>query len=249
MTLELAYPAVARSALERVLSEQSDAIESAAHLVVRSYRDGGVLQAYGTGHSRIVTLELAGRAGGMASVGMLGVKDLVMFGSTAPSAILDPTYEREPGLARRIYELAAPRPVDAFLIVSNSGINAAVVEMAELVRERGHGLIAITSRAHTAAVSVRGPGRRLSELADIVIDNGAPAGDAAVDLPGGARIGALSSLTGVFIAQLLTESVCRLLLAGGEPAPVFISANLPHGDAHNAGLAARFAGRVRPIEP
>jgi uncharacterized phosphosugar-binding protein len=250
MSLRLAYPAVARSVVERVLETQLPAIEAAARLVADAYRADGILQAYGTGHSRIVTLELSARAGGLAPVGMLAIKDLVMFGGTEPGAILDPTYERQPGLARRVYDLADPRPQDAFVIVSNSGINSSVVEMAVLLKERGHPLVAITSAAHTAAVASRDTsGHRLRDLADVVIDNCAPPGDAAVQLDDRHAIGAVSSLTGVLIAQLLTEAVCRLLMADGRQPPVFVSANLPEGDDHNAPLIAALHGRVRPIEP
>lgn len=244
------YPAVARSVVERVLDTQLDAVHAAADLMARTIRDGGIVQSYGTGHSRIFALELAARAGGIASVGMLSVKDLVMFGGIDPAEILDPTYEREPGLARRIYELASPEPADLFVIASNSGINAAVVEMATLVKERGHRLVAVTSLDHTRAVAPRtGSGERLADLADVVIDNGAPRGDATIDLPGGARIGAVSSLTGVLIAQLLTEATCRAMLEAGSPPPVYVSANTPEGDAHNEGLYCMYGSRIRPIEP
>ena len=247
---ELAYPAVARAALEQVLGTQSDSIERAAQLIAGSIRKGGILQTYGTGHSRITTLELAARAGGLASVGMLAVKDLVMFGDEDPAMLLDPTYERQSGLAARIYTLADPQPEDVFLIVSNSGINSAVVGMARIVTDNGHGLIAITSSAHTGAVESRDvSGHRLADLADVVIDNAAPRGDAAVELPGGQRVGAVSSLTGVFIAQLLTESVCRILDANGDVVPVYLSANTPEGDRHNQALYTMYGSRIRPIEP
>ncbi|SCL25920.1 Uncharacterized protein, contains SIS (Sugar ISomerase) phosphosugar binding domain [Micromonospora pallida] len=247
---EPAYAAIARTALDQVLATQLAAIESAATLVADAIAAGGVLQAFGTGHSRIVTLELAARAGGLAPVGMLAVKDLVMFGGADPKPILDPTYERESGLAERIYKLAAPAAHDPFLIVSNSGINAAVVEMATLARDRGHPIIAVTSLTHTRSAGARTTrGQHLADLADVVIDNLAPAGDAALEISPGVRIGAVSSLTGVFIAQMLTELVCRRLLDRGLDLPVYISANLAQGDAHNEALQERYGERVRPIEP
>lgn len=248
--IESEYAARAAGLVDRVLTTQMPAIQQAASMVARSIADGGVLQTFGTGHSRIVTLELAGRAGGLAAVGMLAVKDLVMFGSEDPTAILDPTYERESGLAERIYALAKPRSVDVFLIVSNSGLNAAVVEMAELVRERGHGLVAITSLAHTrSSAARRTAGPHLADLADVVIDNCAPAGDASIEVAPGASVGAVSSFTGVLVAQVLTELTCRHLIDLGHEVPVFISANLASGDAHNHMLHERYEGRVRPIEP
>jgi uncharacterized phosphosugar-binding protein len=246
----LSYPQRALTALNDLLTSQADNIWMAAEMIVDSYRHGGILQVYGTGHSRIVTLEFAARAGGLAPVGMLAVKDLVMFGGVAPEEILDPTYERESGIASRIYDLASPQLTDVFLIVSNSGINSAIVEMAALVKERGHKLIVITSREHSGSVASRDrTGRNLSDIADLVIDNGAPAGDAAVEIAPGVRIGALSSLTGVFTAQLVSEAVCRVMLDRGEQLPVLLSANLPEGGASNKFLKERYRDRIRPIEP
>lgn len=248
--IESEYAARAGDLVHRVVTTQLPAMRAAAGMVARAIADGGVLQAFGTGHSRIVTLEMAARAGGLAAVGMLAVKDLVMFGGEDPATILDPLYERESGLADRIYALAGPRPADVFLIVSNSGLNAAVVEMARLVRERGHGLVAITSLAHTRSSAARAAaGPHLADLADVVIDNCAPPGDAAIEITPGVRIGAVSSLTGVLVAQVLTELVCRHLVHMGHEVPVFVSANLAAGDAHNRTLYERYGSRIRPIEP
>lgn len=247
---ESTYGDLAREAIDRLFASQLDAIEAAAEIVTAAIGSGGVLQAFGTGHSRIVTLELAARAGGLAAVSMLAVKDLVMFGGVDPAIVLDPLYERERGLAERIYSLAGCDRDDAFFIVSNSGINAAVVEMAVLAREKGHPVIAVTSLAHTCSPDARQTqGPHLADLADVVIDNGAPAGDAALEVKSGMRIGALSSLTGVVIAQVLTELVCRKLIERGVEPPVHVSANLAAGDAHNLALQERYGARVRPIEP
>ncbi|MEV0390681.1 sugar isomerase domain-containing protein [Nonomuraea sp. NPDC050643] len=236
--------------VDKVLTTQMDAIGRAAELVAGSIAAGGVLQAFATGHSRAVALELTGRAGGLAAVSMLAVKDLVMFGGEDPALILDPTYERTPGLAERIYTLAKPDPADVFLIVSNSGINAAIVEMAQLARANGQRVIAVTSLGHTRSPSARTvDGPHLADLADVVIDNCAPAGDATVELAAGLRVGSVSTFTGVLIAQVLAELVCRRLLAQGADVPAFVSANLAGGDGHNAALYERYHGRVRPVEP
>jgi uncharacterized phosphosugar-binding protein len=122
--------------------------------------------------------------------------------------------------------------------------------MAQLSRSRGHRVIAITSLAHTRSPEARDTdGPHLADLADVVIDNRAPAGDASVDVTAEIRIGAVSSFTGVLIAQVLTELICRRLHETRRDLPVFVSANLAHGDAHNATLHERYGGRVRPIEP
>jgi uncharacterized phosphosugar-binding protein len=248
--LSLEYPSTALRALARVVDTQSTVIEEAARLLADVIGSGGVVQAFGTGHSRAVTLELCSRAGGLAPMSMLAVKDLVMFGGWDPAAIVDPRTEREPGLAEKIYELGGVERGDAFVIVSNSGINSAIVQMAEIAHDRGHPVVAITSLAHTSTVSSRdASGRNLRDIADLVIDNGAPLGDAAIQLAEGVRVGGLSNLTGIFIVQVLVEAIARLLEERGKAVPAFVSANLPDGDERNRLLLEKYAARVRPIEP
>ena len=249
------YAEVARAAVERVLDAEREAIGRAGRLVYDGLRAGGVVQAFGTGHSRAVALELVGRAGGLVPANQLGIRDLTYYGDATPQDILDPKIEREPGLALRIWELAEIGPTDVFVIISNSGGNAAIVEMARLAGERGHPVIAITSSAHTTEAATReraagvgsdpGGRERLAGLADVVIDNGAPYGDAALPLPGGGAVCPVSNLTGVLIAQLLVADVVGRFLAAGQAPPVYRSANTPGGDTHNDALLSAYGGRVR----
>jgi uncharacterized phosphosugar-binding protein len=120
------------------------------------------------------------------------------------------------------------------------------VEFATLVKERGHALVAVTSLAHSARVDSRHPsGRKLSDLADVVLDNGAPYGDATLPLPGGGAVGAISSITAALLAQQVVVEVVRRLVEVGEAPPVYLSANIPGGDEHNHALEARYEGRIR----
>lgn len=245
--LGVEFPSHAFAALDHVL-DQGEALQRAAELIADCIAGGGVLHTYGTGHSRSVAQELSARAGGLVPVSMLSVKDVVMFGDVAPEVILDPTYERIPGLARQVWDLAPIDPRDAFLVISNSGVNAAIVELARLAKDGGHPLIAITSFTHTRSVPAP-HGDKLVDLADVAIDNGAPLGDATVRLAEGVTMGGVSTLAGVFTAQILAEKCCRLLLERGHEVPVFHSANVPGSDEHNARITAAYAHRVRPVEP
>jgi uncharacterized phosphosugar-binding protein len=239
-----------REALERVIATQTANIARAADRVVEAIDNDGIMQVFGTGHSRSIAMEIAGRAGGLVPANALSIKDLVMYGDTAPAAILDPTIERDPELAARILDLADTRPEDVFIIASNSGGNGSVVELALLAQARGHAIVAVTSLAHSERVRSRHPsGLRLFEIADVVIDNCGVFGDASLPLPGGGAIAATSSLTGVLIAQMLVAEVCSRLLSSGKEVPVLISANVPGGDEHNAAVNARYGGRVRRSEP
>jgi uncharacterized phosphosugar-binding protein len=242
--------AVLQDAMDTVVATQSAAIGRAARLCTDALAGDGIIQAFGTGHSRSFTMEIAGRAGGLVPANQLSIKDLVMYGGADPEQILDPTAERDPSLARRVWELHEIRPSDVFLIASNSGINGAVVEMARLARDHGNAVVAVTSRAHSDSEPSRHPsGRRLYELADVVVDNCGVPGDAAFALPGGARIVPTSTMTSVLIAQLLTAEVCLALVERGIEPPVYLSSNVDGGDVHNEALRARYAGRLRRHEP
>jgi uncharacterized phosphosugar-binding protein len=247
---QIACARLMQAAVERVIATQTGNIAAAAGLVVEAIQAEGIIQVFGTGHSRSIAMEIAGRAGGLVPANALSIKDLVMYGDTTPAEILDPTIERDPALAQRILDLADTHREDVFVIASNSGGNGSVVELALLAKARGHDVIAVTSLEHTRDVRSRHPsGRRLFEVADVVIDNCGVFGDAALPLPGGGAIAATSSLTGVLIAQMLVAEVCGRLLELGREVPVLVSANVPGGDEHNEALNRRYGGRVRRSEP
>ncbi len=120
--------------------------------------------------------------------------------------------------------------------------------MALLAKEKSHDVIAVTSLEHTAQVRPKHPsGLRLSEIADVVIDNLAPYGDATLALPGGVAVGSVSSITSAFIAQLLTIGVAERMNGDGRVPPLYLSANIPGGDEHNHALERQYEGRIRRV--
>ncbi|MFC0532598.1 sugar isomerase domain-containing protein [Phytohabitans kaempferiae] len=239
------YLRVAVSTMERVAAGQRAGVDRAAELIVAAVRAGGVVHAFGSGHSEAFAMEVAGRAGGLVPTNRIALRDLVLFGGEPPS-VLGPMLERDPSVAHRLYALAPVQPADVFVLASNSGVNGSIVEFATLVKERGHGLVAVTSLAHSAGVDSRHPsGRKLADIADVVLDNGAPYGDATLPLPGGGAVGAISSITAALLAQQVVAEVVRRMVDAGEVPPVYLSANIPGGDEHNHALEARYAGRIR----
>lgn len=241
-----AYVTAVRDLVERVSADNTSHVAAGAKLVVAALRAGGVVQSFGTGHSEALAMELSGRPGGLVATNKLALRDLVVYGGAAPELLHDEKLEREPGVAARVYELAAPSAQDIFVVASQSGINQSIVEFALLVKERGHHLIAITSAAHTSRVAPRHPsGKRLAEIADVVLDNGAPYGDALLPLPGGGTVGAVSSITAALLGQSLIIETVRQLQAAGEVPPIYLSASVPGGDEHNQTLESRYAGRIR----
>jgi uncharacterized phosphosugar-binding protein len=239
------FAAAAEEAVRRVAREQAGAVSAAAELVVEGLRAGGVVQAFGTGHSQALAMELSGRAGGLVPTNMIALRDLVLLGGEPPELLFTEYLEREPAVGRRLYDVAGVAPSDVFVMASNSGGNGSVVELAHVVKEHGHPLVVITSMAHSSRVTSRHPsGLRLYELADVVLDNGAPYGDAVL-ATGGITVCAISSITAALLAQMVVAEVVRTMLAAGETPPVYVSSNVPEGDAHNEALEARYAGRIR----
>jgi uncharacterized phosphosugar-binding protein len=154
--------------------------------------------------------------------------------------------ERIVGLGTELLANSPAQTGDVLILASTSGRNAVTIDMALLARERGIQTIGITALAYTRGVSSRHPsGKKLAELCDIVIDNGAPYGDAAVDVPGFAhKVGPLSSVTGCAIVNALACETVKLLVARGITPPVFVSANTDPGDAHNAALLRQNRHRI-----
>jgi uncharacterized phosphosugar-binding protein len=229
------------------VTEQIDGpIQQAAELFTTSLRANGVIQAFGSGHSEALAMEIAGRAGGLIATNRIALRDLVLLGGESPELLRSAELERDPQYSRKLYELSASQPGDVFVIASNSGVNGSIVELASVVKEQGHPLIAITSLQHTSGVDSRHPsGKKLIDFADVVLDNHAPYGDSVLDLPDGGKVCAVSSITAALIAQMLVAEVLRRLTEAGEKPPVYLSANIPGGDDHNHALEAQYAGRIR----
>ncbi|WP_188194486.1 sugar isomerase domain-containing protein [Nonomuraea sp. SYSU D8015] len=229
----------------QVAESQAEPVRKAAGLVVAAIRAEGVVNAFGSGHSEAIAMEIAGRAGGLVPSNRLSPRDLVLYGGQPPS-VLTPELERDPAIAHQIYDLAPVEPQDVFVLISSSGVNGAVVELAGIVKDRGHPLIAITSVQHSTRMTSRHPsGAKLLDLADVVLDNGSPYGDAILDLPGGGSYGAVSTITSALLAQMVVTEAVEELVALGETPPVYLSVNVTGGDEHNKALESRYAGRIR----
>lgn len=207
--------------------------------------NGGVVHIFGTGHSKAFAMEMSNRAGGLVPMHMMSIDDL-WRSKNAPDDIHDPSIERDPAVAHDLLQLYDIRPEDGVIIVSNSGRNGALVEMALLMKQRGLPLICVTSLAHTQSVTSRHPsGKRLFEVADVVIDNCGPIGDALLEAPELAtRVCSISSVTGAVIAQCLTAEITRNLIEAGVEVPILMSANVDGADEFNQRLTARYAGRI-----
>jgi len=191
-------------------------------------------------------MEIAGRAGGLIATNRIALRTLVLRGGRDRSLLGGAEFERDPNVGENLVSLFDVQPNDVFIIASNSGVNGSILGVALAAKARGHKVIAVTSMDHTMKVTPKHPsGKRLSEVADIVIDNLAPFGDSTLSLEGGIGVGAVSSITAAFIAQRITIGVAETIRRRGKTPPVYISANIPGGDEHNRALEDLYGERIR----
>jgi len=231
--------------LER-LAAANGPIDDAIAVIAAALDAGGVVQAFGTGHSEAFAMEIAGRAGGLIATNRIPLRALVLRGGRDLSDLGGAELERDANVADDLLALFDLNPSDGFIIASNSGVNGSIVGMALGAKARGHKLIAVTSLDHTNRVQPKHPsGKRLSEVADIVIDNLAPFGDSTLELDGRIGVGAVSSITAAFIAQRITIGVAETMRRRGKTPPIYISANIPGGDEHNRALEDLYGERIR----
>ncbi len=100
------------------------------------------------------------------------------------------------------------------------------VNVALEAKRRGMFVAALTSREHAAVSTSRHEsGKKLNEVADLVLDQHAPKGDSAVWVAGlETPVAPLSSVTGCAIINLVKAEVARLLTEAGSPPKVLTAA-------------------------
>ncbi|MGI6082226.1 MAG: SIS domain-containing protein [Limnochordia bacterium] len=232
--------------LQWLAQTQQAAIARAGAAVAKAMANEGFWYIFGTGHSHMLAEEAFYRAGGLVLVVPILESALMLHESALQSSYL----ERLPGYAGILMDQRGIASGDVLTIASNSGRNALPVEMARLARERGITTIGITSLAHSGRVSSRDPsGKRLFEVVDIVIDNGAPYGDALIDIDDeGRRMGPLSTITGTAVINAIAIDAAARLRGQQRSVATWVSANVDHESDEDPGVPEpRMRGRYRHL--
>lgn len=237
------YLSAVEDALGAALIAEREVIALAGETVARCFDADGILYVFGSGHSHVFAEEAFFRAGGPVRVCPVLKPEYMLHVSAQRSTELERQHGHAPAVLEG-YDLVAGR--DTMLVVSNSGANPLPVEVARTAKDRGLTVLAITSREYAAASRQDGP--RLHEVADIVLDNHCPPGDALVELASGLpRVGPGSSVVGLTLLHaVLVEAMARQVDRGGRP-DIYLSAGMPGADEHNALLAERFGRRIPHI--
>jgi len=230
--------------IRHLRDEQLGPIREAGRLVAEVLRADRLVHVFGTGHSHMLAEEGLYRAGGLAPVNAILESGLMLHEGATVSTRL----EKLPGYSPIVAAKYGFEKGDLLIVISNSGVNAAPVEMALLAKEAGLNVLAICSVAYSKSAELKpGVSVRLYEVADLTLDNLGEPGDAAVEVDGsGLKVGPTSTVVGAALLNaVFVEAVCALAAEGVEP-PVYRSSNMPGASEHNRRLE-RFRGRIRHL--
>jgi uncharacterized phosphosugar-binding protein len=227
-----------------MVDSEGESIKAAGAVVAGAIEMDGVVHTFGSGHSALIAQEIFCRAGGIVPINaILDPSFLVSHG-----AMRSTNMERLPGAASISLSGYQIRSGDAAIIISNSGKNQAPVEMALKLKELGVRIIAVTSMKHTQSVTPSHPsGKRLFEVAEVVVDNHAVTGDAAIRVPGvKAPVGPTSTIMGSLIVQSIIIEAVNILATKGRSPAVFVSVNMEVSNLEELSREfMKYRGRIR----
>jgi uncharacterized phosphosugar-binding protein len=217
---------------------EKENIQKTADLLSSSIGGGGIAHIFGTGHSAMTCREVFTRAGTLSCIRPIGL-----------SLELD-KFERLEGMAAVLLADYDFRSGEVLIVVSASGMNPLPIEIAMIAKQRGTHIVAITSLEHTRQVKSRhSSGKKLFELADIVIDTHTPAGDAAIQIPSlPMKVGPLSTIANIAIINAIVIETANRLAEKGIMPPIRVSRNMPGGDEHNQRFKELYGVRIPELK-
>jgi uncharacterized phosphosugar-binding protein len=236
--------------VERVAA-QTAAVRTAAEWFAATILAGRMVHVFASGHSRIMVEEMWPRYGSFP-----GFNPMVELSLTFHNPVVGSNGQRQAmflenvsGLADRILRNFDVQPVDSALIVSSSGGNLVPIEMAEGFRRKGVRVVSIVSLRHSVATATRHPrGLRLPDVSDLVLDTGAPAGDAMVTIEGlDTPVSPGSTVGGCMIVNALKAEVADRLTRAGQPPTVLTAAAIVGADRATALFESAYDEHARRL--
>lgn len=231
--------------LDKAIKDQLQPIHDAASAFVKTIENEGFIYVFGTGHSHLMAEELFYRAGGLTRIYPILEESLMLHNG----AIKSTEIERLSEYASVIAEQYHFSEKDTIVICSNSGRNNIIVEMADLAKEKGMKVIALTNLNHAKSVTSRHKsGLKLYQIAEIVLDNQGVIGDACITTPLlKGNTGATSTVIGAAILHSIEITTIEMLLNKGISPEIFQSSNVDGGDEINKKYFDLYRDKIKPL--
>jgi uncharacterized phosphosugar-binding protein len=206
------------------VSKQEVQILQAAELFAQTILYGRMVHVFGSGHSRIMVEEMWPRYGSFP-----GFNPIVELALTFHNLVVGANGQRQAmflenvtGFAEQILRNFDVTHEDTALIISSSGCNIVPIELAELFQQKGIKTVGIISKKHSEkSTSKRADGKKLQDFCNIVLDSGAPVGDAMITIENLETPVAPGSTVGsCMIINCIKAEVASLLTKAGRPPKV-----------------------------
>jgi uncharacterized phosphosugar-binding protein len=230
--------------LQKIQDEEGPAIHEAAKILTDAIVNGTRIFGFGCTHSSLPIQDLVYRAGGLMLINPIfgpGIGSLEPQPATITSAM-----ERLSGFADVILDNTPIEEGDVLILVSVSGRNAVPIEMALSAKNRGVTVIGVTSREYTSNVESRHPsGKKMYELADVILDNKVAKGDALLEsdkMP--QKFSPASGVTSNALLHALISATIEECLARGVTPPILLAANVDGGAEYNQKLWDEYGDRI-----
>lgn len=240
--------------LRQIQTSQAEPIRRAAEACADSIAAGKLVHTFGTGHGAIPALEAFPRSGSLVGFHPIAETPITLLHHVwGDMGVAQYRFlHRQEGYGKAILQAHRLDPDDTLILFSHSGINAVILDMAMTAKDAGLTVVGVTSRPHSEVVKPRhSSGLHLYEAADVVIDTGAPLGDAAVQVDGlDDPVGAVSTVLTVAVMHAIISETASVMVARGQTPHVEVNMNLPRegsareqNDAGYAELWRRLSSR------
>src|ERR1051326_1204295 len=227
MSAEAYYQQIS-GVLATIHATQQSKLEEAGEVLAEAIARGHRAYIFGSGHSVIPVMDVFPRYGSFVGFFPLYDPRLMWHNVVGAGGARELLWlERREGYIANFLQSFSLVPGDCIIVYSHGGLNAAPIEAALYARERGLKVITISSIANArVAKATHSSGKKLSDVADIAIDNCVEPEDSQVDIGRLEKIAAGSTMAVVFVAMsLVAEAGSRLKAMGVEP-PTFVSPNV-----------------------
>lgn len=241
----LEYIKINQEIIEKIATEGSGNIEKTAELFSEALINNRKIFLFGTGHSHMLAEELFYRAGGLVKIQPILNPPLMLHVSASESTVA----ERVEGVAENLFNEYGIKKNDVIVIISNSGRNGVIVDMALLCKEKGVKTIALTNLQHThSGESRHQSGKRLCEIADVVLDNFGCVGDACVEVTGvDGKICPTSTVSGALILNAVVAEAVDICAKKGFVPEHFASSNIDGGDEINNKFVEKYKEEIKHL--
>lgn len=232
-----------RKIINDIEAEEKDNIKRAADLFLETIDNEGIIHVFGSAHSSMMAMEVFYRAGGMALMNPIFDPGVMIENGGYRSTKV----ERMKGYGDIILTNYELEEKDLMIVFSNSGRNPVPIEVAFSAREKGLKVMAVTSIDYSSQTESRHEsGKRLFEIADLVLDNQTPYGDALLDYGEIKAVPGSTIAAALIINSIIAETLFQLK-EKNEELPVFLSGNIDKADKHNRRMIEKYGKRIRNL--